>query len=318
VPSVKLPILVFLLLTTFTIYLWTRSFWLAALSHLSLLLGTVALGYLDAFFAPPLILALWALEQRRLGLFAFSYTIACLIKWQPVIIAPFIAIHLWGLLYGRGGRQISPGRMAVSLLLPAALVIVPTVFFFTQGPIWRSIVNATSHTFLSGNALNFNWILTHWLHVSQPGQFGGLVDGQATFIRTSATNIVLVPRLLFAGAFATATFAHMRREKTFEQFVRWSLFGYWSYFMLNTGVHENHLFLAVLLSIVLFSLKPGYGPLMLLLIVASNLNLLLFYGVTGVDPLVHRVVLGVDCALVLSILNVAAFTRTFIGNVASA
>jgi hypothetical protein len=314
--SIKLAILGFLLLTTTILYLWTRSFWLAVLSHVSLLLGTVALGYLDAFFAPALIVSLWALKERRLVLFAFSYSAACLIKWQPTIIAPFIALHLWNLLYGPYESPPTERRSTGRILIPVAAVVAPTVLLFGIAPIWGALVNATSHSFLSGNALNINWILTHWLHVYRPAQFGGLEQGQAAYIRTSLPSIVLAPRLLFYATFAIAILAYSKREKTFEQLVHWSLLGYLSYFMLNTGVHENHLFIAVLLSIVLFWTNAEHRWLMLLVTLASNLNLLVFYGVTGTGLRVSRVIMGtVDCALILSTLNVVAFSGAFIASI---
>jgi hypothetical protein len=148
--------------------------------------------------------------------------------------------------------------------------------------------------------------------VYRPEQFGGLVNGQADFIRTNSLSIVLVPKLLFYGTFATALLVYSRREKTFEQLVRWSLLGYLSYFMLNTGVHENHLSIAVLLSSVLFWMNAERGWLLLWVTLASNLNLLLFYGVTGTGPAFSRVIMGtVDLALILSILNVVAFSGAF-------
>ncbi len=313
--SVKLPILGFLLLTTTIVYLWTRSFWLAVLSHTSLLLDTVALGYLDAFLAPVLIVSLWALKERRLFLFAFSYSVACLIEWQSAIIAPFIAIHLWNLLYGPHAfppTERRLGRLFGRIVLPAVLVVAPTVLTFGAGPVWQALRRATSHSFLSGNALNINWILTHWLHVYRPEQFGGLVHGQADFIRTNSLSIVLVPRLLFWGTFATAILVYSRREKTFEHLMRWSLLGYLSYFMLNTGVHENHLIMAVLLSSVLFWMNAEYRWLLLWVTLAGNLNLLVFYGITGTGPSFSRVIMGtVDCALILSTLNVVAFSGAF-------
>jgi hypothetical protein len=313
--SVKLPILGFLLLTTTIVYLWTRSFWRAILLHASLLLGTVALGNLDAFLAPVLIVSLWALKDHRLVLFAFSYSVACLIEWQAAIIAPFIAVHLWNLAYGPHAfppTERRPGRLIGRIVLPAVLVLATTVLIFGAAPVWQALRLATSDSFLSGNALNINWILTHWLRVYRPEQFGGLVNGQADFIRTNSLSIVLVPKLLFYGTFATALLVYSRREKTFEQLVRWSLLGYLSYFMLNTGVHENHLSIAVLLSSVLFWMNAERGWLLLWVTLASNLNLLLFYGVTGTGPAFSRVIMGtVDLALILSILNVVAFSGAF-------
>jgi heme/copper-type cytochrome/quinol oxidase subunit 3 len=51
--------------------------------------------------------------------------------------------------------------------------------------------------------------------------------------------------------YAVAVFAFMKREKTLTNLIRYSLAGYLAYFIFNTGVHENHLFLAAILSSIL-------------------------------------------------------------------
>src|SRR5262245_2085404 len=57
---VKLSILALLSLTTLVTWAWTRSPWMAATMHASLLLNSLMLGFLDVYFAPTLILSLWA------------------------------------------------------------------------------------------------------------------------------------------------------------------------------------------------------------------------------------------------------------------
>ena len=88
--ALKWSILIFLSISSLLFWLWTRRFLLTAGLHLALLLNSLALGYIDIYFAPWLIGALWALQTRRLVTFAVCFTVACLTKWQPVLLAPFV------------------------------------------------------------------------------------------------------------------------------------------------------------------------------------------------------------------------------------
>jgi hypothetical protein len=86
-----------------------------------------------------------------------------------------------------------------------------------------------------------------------------------------------------------------------------SIIGVVTYFNFNSGVHENHLFVAVLLAyiLMLFTHTRQDRALVTFLVVVSNINLFVFYGVTGTE-LQNRVV-GVDLSLVLAILSVIAW-----------
>jgi hypothetical protein len=260
-------------------------------------MNSVALGYIDIFVAPSLLLSLWALKERRLTLFAVFYVLAFLTKWQPLILAPFLAVHL--------ARDHHALRRA---LLPAAAVLLVTASVFGPSAMAQTWLTATSNDYLSGNALNFNWILTHALHLLYPVKFDGLVHGVASNIRTTSLAVTLAPRILFVLFYASTLVAFSRREQTFENVLLFSIIGYLAYFIFNPGVHENHLFLVVPLSIVLYWASASHLRLMAFAIVMSNVNLLLFYGVDGRGLGFSRAVAGiVDPALVLAVFNVGAF-----------
>lgn len=306
--AIKLALILFLCLTSLIFWLWTRNFWLAVGLHLSLLLGSVALGYLDIFFASSLLLSLWALKEKKLAWFAVFYSITCLIKWQPIILAPFLLVYLLNIQKIGDWKQIDFKRLIAWVVLPALGILVLTVLAFGVAPLWESLNRAFSHNFLSGNALNFNWIITHFLHVFYPRQFGPLINGQARFIRTRELEITLIPRLLFLLSYAVALVSFFRREKTFERLLLFALNGYLAYFIFNIGVHENHWFIAVLLAPILFWVNGERLFLMLSLSLMSTINLFLFYGVDGRGLGFSRMITPtLDSALVLSIFNVGFF-----------
>jgi hypothetical protein len=93
--SFKVMILTFQLVSTGIILLLSGGYWVAAALNASLLLSGVGLGYMDVCFAPPLILAFWAFQSRRNVLGTALFLIAGLIKWQPLIVAPFIGVYLF-------------------------------------------------------------------------------------------------------------------------------------------------------------------------------------------------------------------------------
>ena len=67
--GIKLSLSMFLFITVIVFWLWTKEIVLSGVLYLSLILSSVALGYLDIYFAPGLILSLWALKEKKLELF---------------------------------------------------------------------------------------------------------------------------------------------------------------------------------------------------------------------------------------------------------
>jgi len=313
--ALKWSLVVFLLAASALVWLWTRSVIVAALFGLALLLNSVALGYIDIYFAPTLILALWALKVRKWIWFVVFFSAACLTKWQPVLIAPFIVLYILDIQHIRHWRQIDFKRLAVTILLPAAIMLGITLLVFEAAPLASSLSKALNNEFLSGNALNFSWIETHWLHVFYPDEFGGLIGGEAGYIVSDALRVTLLPKVLFFLTYAVTIAAFFKREKTFENLINFSLIGYLAYFTFNTGVHENHLFLAVILAVILFWINLEQLSVMLILVFMSNINLVLFYGIDGQELPFSRVIANtVDVALLLSIFNVVFFVLLWAAN----
>ncbi len=189
--------------------------------------------------------------------------------------------------------------------------MILTLSTFGVTPLFKSLKGALGHGFhgiLSGNALNFNWILTHVLHVFYPDRFGSLVEGRARIILTESQTVMFVPRLLFFLSYTITLVSFFKRDKTFEDMINLSLTGYFSYFIFNVGVHENHLFLIVILSIIMFWINRNHLSLMITLILMNNINLFVFYGIDGMGLRFSRVIAHtVDIALLLSIFNVSFF-----------
>jgi len=300
--AIKLVILAFLVATSLVFWLWTRHFWLTVTLYVSLLLDSVLLTYVDVLILPTLLLALWALHKRRLWLFTLFFAVAFLTKWPPLILTPFIGLYILN-VQAKAWRRIDWKAILLEVLLPGAAVVALVVLVYGAGPMGLALKGAFEQPWLSGDAMNFNWIITHWLHVHQPATYGPLVDGLAKNLMDVPREITRWPTALFWFFYVSTVAVYVWRRKTFQSMVLYALVGYLVYQTFTVGVHENHLFLAVVLACVLAWLNTRYRVPALVCILMLNTNLVLFYGLRG-EAEINRVVGGVDMALVFSALMV--------------
>ena len=310
--AVKLSLVFFLLLTDAVFLLWTRNLILTAFLHLSLVLSSVALGYLDIWLAPTILLAFWALKERKFFLFTVSYTIACLIKQPPLIIGPFLIAYIVMQTGGIAAWKTTIKVLLRDVVLPAGALVGAMALTFGEG-FWESLQNSVSHSNLSLYALNYNWLATYYLRLTQPERFGaidgigGLVDySPVTQWSIADWPIDVIPRILFALFYLVALLVFLRRPKSFENLVRFAILGYLAYFTFNLGVHENHLFLAAFLVFILYWLNPRDFYVTLIIVLMANINLFLFYGITGKYPYNERQI-GMDISVPLALFNVVFF-----------
>jgi hypothetical protein len=312
--TIKLTILVFLLATALIFWIWTRNLIWTLVLYASLLMNSAALGYIDIFFAPSLVLALWMLKERRWGWFSVFYALSCLTKWQPVLIAPFIALYILNIQHPREWRQISLKNILLAIL-PAAVILGYILFQYKPEYIWLAFKASLSHEYLSGNALNFNWIQTHLIRVFQPEAFGGLNNSLAELITTTDQRYTLLPRVLFYLTYLATLITFFLRKKTFKNLLVFSICGFFAYYTFNTGVHENHLFLVMLLVGALLWVAPNTWRTGLVLILINNINLFVFYGIEG-EIHFSRPVIGADMAVLLAVFNLAFFLFYFANTLA--
>jgi hypothetical protein len=269
----------------------------------------VAFGYIDIYYTPALLAALFMLKERRLLPFTCMYTIAFLTKWQSIIIAPTVALYILNINSTSSLKQIEFRKIIFRVLLPATIIFILVIAIFGFEPLLSAWVKATNRRYLSANALNFNWIITHFLHIFKSDLFGNIIDGQAGIVKLSPShNIMRLPKSLFILFYLYTLVMFFKREKSFENLAIFSLLGYLSYFMFNPGVHENHLFIAAIISIILFWENKNYLPTMIVIVLMCNINLFLFYGLDGSGLRFNRAIgATVDTALLLAVFNVIFF-----------
>jgi hypothetical protein len=308
--ALKLSLALALALTSALLWSFTRDVTLALATFLALTWNGIALGYTDAHFAPALVLSLWALARGRPALSGALLALAFLVKWQPLIVAPFFV--LW--VAADGDRAFGPSLRRVASFLAGCLGVVALAFAAFGPTLVASLRDALTHNYLSGNALNVNWILGYVLHLLRPDAFGAPVGGPAALrhesllISTTDPLLILPQRVLFAACYLWSLVRMTRPGARFRDFARQTLLGFLAYCMLATGVHENHFFLALVLAAVLAGVDATGWPLFLAWAVAANLNLWLFYGLSGRPP---QIASDVEVSLVLAACNVALFVWSY-------
>ncbi len=307
----KCSLLLFLFAAAICFYWFSRNLILTAALEFFLILNSIALGYLDIYFAPFLISGLFLLRRGRLNSGFLCYTTSCLIKWQPVIILPFVCLYVLS-----AARDTTIGRQRIQrqvapFLASALLLVIPIFAGFGASAVFDSLKRAlTYHKFLSGYALNLDWIETWAFHLLDPEKYGSLVNGAIDLFIARDPLVVWPNKILFYVTYVVILFAFFSRTKTFERLLIYSMLGYLAYFNFNTGVHENHLFLVCCLAWVLVFIEPAELVRCLNFCIAANANLFLFYGAFG--QRINPVVAGIDITLFFAIANLSLFAGLFL------
>jgi hypothetical protein len=304
--ALKWSLFVFLITTAASFYWFSRDLILTAALEFSLILNSVALGYLDIYFAPFLIGAFFCLQRGHLKMGVLMLAISCSIKWQPLLIAPFICIYVVTAAgEGLSGRDKAYKR-AMPFMLAALVIVLPMVMMFGAGTIINSLQRAmTRHNFISGYALNFGWLHTWALHLWAPEKYGSLQNGEIDLIQSRDALLMLPEKILFYLSYAAILIAFALQKKTFKQLIVYSILGYLSYFLFNTGVHENHLFPIACLAWILVFIDSSQLLRAINLSIAANINLFLFFGAFG--QRIQRVIAGVDITLFFALANIGLF-----------
>jgi hypothetical protein len=310
--GIKLALFLTLVLTIALFFAYMRNVLFTAFLGLSLILSSVGLVYLDIFFAPFLIAALWALHKQKLLLFAIFYILACLIKWQPIVLAPFLVLYLLNINRVKDFRAIPWRRILLQVAAPVVAIVGAVLAIFGLSHVLDSLWKALNYPVLSAQALNANWLLTYFLNIFNPATYDHLVSGMPTLIVEQQGFLAGLPRLLYWPILVTVLILWFRTAKTFENLLLFLLLGYVTHFTFAVGAHENHLFIAVIISALLAAVNMRYLPLFVIWSLVANINLFIFYGIDGQGLPFSRVVGGFDTSILLATINVVLFVSLLV------
>jgi hypothetical protein len=168
----------------------------------------------------------------------------------------------------------------------------------------RSLWHGMNHPFWSGTALNLPWV----------GEFFYKLLFSPSFSRQDELPLLLPPsiyllplKIIFWILFITVVVQSMRREQTFKNCLPFLIIGLVTYVIWNSGVHENHLFVAVILAymLMLHEYTRKHWAIATILAIMFNVNMFVFYGVTGTK--LQSSVAGVDLSGALAMVYAVAW-----------
>lgn len=283
--AIKVSFLPFLFASTVILYRWSKGnlpvtlFFYAILTY-----SCMTLSYVDIYFTPFLLLAFYMLHRGKSAQGMFAFTLACFIKYPPLIIFPFFIVFII-FLYVKHVDENSMRRQSYySLLLPSGLLLILTFLVFGLEPLKALQRGVFGHNMLNAQALNLNWIIKRIIQLTTDtipmvSRFNPIVNiiGDSQIDGT----IKIISRVLFGGFYLSAFLLFLKRKKSLENLLLFSLLGHFSYFMFSIGVHENHLYLSCLLTAALFCINPAYLYLAVGLSAISSINMFFFYGIDG-------------------------------------
>jgi hypothetical protein len=187
--------------------------------------------------------------------------------------------------------------------LPAVLVVAVTFACFGW-PMLDAFRFATSHDVVSANAVNLQWLITA---VLQYGAIGGHAldeEGGVHFINglRALPWLVIPTKLALAAVYLWVLAGFVRSRRDFATLLFCSTTAFLAYFVINTGVHENHLFVPALLATLLIPLLPGQATIAAVIILLNDINMFIFYGLNGTGMGFSKNPAGVDVTIPLAIL----------------
>jgi len=282
---------------------WLRSAPLALLMYVCIAPFGVLLGYIDALYVPPLLACLILAERRRFAVSMLCLAVASSIKWQPIILAPGLLAYVFS--------QCGGWRDALRQLTIPATYAACILLMFGSVNVFMALFGAVREPIFSGNAINLDWILSYALEAGQIGMHRLLPTGEVAYIEPHLPHLLApLSKLAFFSAYGLSLALFLRSDRSFRDLLICCLTGYICYFMFNTGVHENHLFIGVVLALLAYGIGCIDPMILLPIVILGVINPILFYGLDG-DGLHFSRVTGVDGSLLFAPLGLIAIFRLF-------
>lgn len=229
-------------------------------------------------------------------------------KPQPILLAPFFLIYLLKFRNLSELKYVDYKKLFLKVCLPALLILL--YFFVIFGTeVFSTFKKASTHyQVLGGLGFNFNWILQYIINPMRDNNFF------AIFIDTANQSWVYqLPKIFFYLIYAFILIMFIRKEKTLENLLLYSLVAFMTYFMFNIRIHENHMILTMVVGLFLYKINPKHVYLLIYAGLLTNLNQLIFYGVTGnVDILNLKVFLfNIHLSVFFSVINFLFYIYLF-------
>lgn len=289
---------------------------LAVIMFLTLVVSSMLETYIDVYSVLFLLAAVYLFKNGRHSSGAVCFAIASLIKWQPIILGPLVLLYL---------VPRRPTAADLFKVLPAALLTL-AVFLFYHDTMIESFVRGYQNARLSGQAVNFNWLITGFIE-RHDALHDGVVstlsyDGNSYLSKYSdvapvpaghVTQILLgASSALRYVCYFVALFSYYKSDRDLEGLIRASIVCFMCYFVFGYGVHESHACVPAVLGVCWFAVDRRRLPEAVMLAGLFNLNMILFYGFDGEGLRFSRVMLGVDVTLVFAAFALVLFFELWV------
>ena len=302
----------YLFLSALVIHLLFKDAKVTLISFWGLILSA-DLGYLDIEMVPFMILAFYFFSKEKYVLSGIFFSLLCLIKFQPLIIMPFILIYFVDIL-DAGKKKFKPYisiKNMIKMSIPAVLIGGGVLLIYKMSlvkALYRALF--VSGYSISPNGLNLGWIIQYCIEKYHEDLFGSLSGGCIGIIWNAPSSYRLFKYIFILIYAAAAVIMLIYRKKNYARLLKCSLVGYTAYYVYNCGVHENHLFLGMILMMLLYIEEPSKNNYyrMIMYNVIFNINLFVFYRIGF-----NRVIGGMfDPTLLLAVFNVIYLSLTMI------
>ena len=299
----KINLLACSFVSTGLILLMSRSLVLTAAFHAATILSVSGLGYMDIVAAPAVIGALWAMREDRPVLGFTLLIFGILIKWQFLIIAPVLLVHMLNIRSMRDLLAMLGGKLFWRLVGTSAVIGGGTAAIFGLLPV-QALLLALRHPFLSGTTMNVPWIATFLWRVFFDPDF--VIAGEVDFLLVPP-GALLPFKIMFFALFALIMLRFIRADRNFRTCLYTAILVVLTYAVWNSAVHENHWFVALIPAFFMAAHSPATFDnwVALWAAILLNVNLFVFYGITGIELLPRHV--GIDLSVVASVLFLAVW-----------
>lgn len=304
----KISLLACILITCWQVWRWTQNRIVVLMLYFSLVFSCIYMVYMDAWIAPLLAGALYALVKRHYITFSVLYSLACLLKWQPAILAPVIGVYMLGIGMENRFDRKAWCQLLLHCLGPAAVITTAILGLFGFGVVFHKLSEALNEGIFSAQAMNLGWVITYGLHVVSPDIYGPLQHSGNDMINGMPKIPSIFLKIMFASVYIVTLVFFYQRKKSEENFLCCLLTVYFAYYILNTGVHENHLFIGAVLSLILAGHHEKYLPAAIVLNLMNMINMLMFYHFYSDNFFkLGQMTMGLDITLVVSAFNTLFF-----------
>ena len=226
-------------------------------------------GYIDVFYLPFVLLALFSMQTGRFGLALTLLTAGALIKWQPAVMGPVMLVYA----VSRTGRV----RQLI-WAAPATICGVAVALAFGLHATLHAFLGATGDPFFSGQAFNLDWMIMVLLSLRHGGE-QLLTGGILAVAPHVAAPWWVLSRSLYWTLYLTLLAVFAMRRRSWQSLLLTLAAAESIQFTFNTGVHENHSFLVMAMAFVAFYEGALSGFILTMLSALTLANVLLFYGI---------------------------------------